>query len=264
MNAALRWLRAEYTTKTEARHDLGVRSIIDDAQVYDYLKLMATFVRMAGFAGLLVNLDEMGVLSHRLNHAAARNANYEAILRILNDCLQGNVSGIGFLFGGTVTFLEDRRRGLFSYEALATRLADNAFAREGLKDLTGPVIRLENLSPEDLFVLLHNIRNVYASGNSTRYLVDDEGLKAFLGYCAKTLGSEYFLTPRQPAQAFVGLLSVIDQNPGLDWTTLLNQTKIEPDADPESQAPPPDREDGAVEAPPSSPTSDDDLASFKL
>jgi hypothetical protein len=264
MNAALRWLRAEYTTKTEARHDLGVRSIIDDAQVYDYLKLMASFVRMAGFAGLLVNLDEMGVLSHRLNHAAARNANYEAILRIVNDCLQGNVSGIGFLFGGTVTFLEDRRRGLFSYEALATRLADNAFAREGLKDMTGPVIRLENLSPEDLFVLLHNIRHVYASGDSSRYLVDDEGLKAFLGYCAKTLGSEYFRTPRQPAQAFVGLLSVIDQNPGVDWTTLLNQTKIEPDADPESQPPSPDREDGAGEAPPRLPSSDDDLASFKL
>ena len=101
MAAALRWLRAEYRTKTEARQDLGVRSIIEDTQFYDYLKLFAAFVRLAGFAGLLVNIDEMGVLSHRLNNSQARNANYESILRIVNDCLQGNVSGIGFLFGGT-------------------------------------------------------------------------------------------------------------------------------------------------------------------
>jgi len=154
MGEALRWLRAQYRTKTEARQDLGVRSIVDDAQFYDYLKLFAAFTRLAGYAGLLVNIDEMGVLSHRLNSSQARNSNYEVLLRILNDCLQGNVSGIGFLFGGTNTFLEDRRRGLFSYEALATRLADNVFAATGLKDYSGPVIRLQNLSPEDLFVLV--------------------------------------------------------------------------------------------------------------
>ena len=146
MAAALRWLRAEYRTKTEARQDLGVRSIIDDAQFYDYLKLFAAFVRLAGFAGLLVNIDEMGVLSHRLNNSQARNANYEAILRIVNDCLQGNVAGIGFLFGGTDTFLEDRRRGW-----PATRLWPPAWPTTpspgtGLKDFSGPVIR----APEPL------------------------------------------------------------------------------------------------------------------
>src|SRR5207244_753395 len=113
----LRWLRAEYGTKIAARQDLGVRSIIDDADFYSHLKLMAAFVRMAGYAGLLVNLDEMGVLSHRLNHAKAREANFEAILGIVNDCLQGGTSGIGFYFAGIDEFLEDRRRGLYSYEA---------------------------------------------------------------------------------------------------------------------------------------------------
>ena len=135
MGSALRWLRAEYRTKTEARQDLDVRSIIDDVQFYDYLKLFAAFVRLAGYAGLLINIDEMGVFSHRLNSSQARTANYEVLLRILNDCLQGNVAGIGFLFGGTNTFLEDRRRGVFSYEALATRLADNAFAKTGTQGL---------------------------------------------------------------------------------------------------------------------------------
>src|SRR6266542_2694912 len=119
--AALRWLRGEFTTKTAAREALGVRRIIDDENVYDSLKLMAAFCRLAGYAGLLVGIDEMVVLSHRLPNARARQANYEAILRILNDCLQGSVSGLGFLLAGTDDCLEDKRRGLFSYEALRTR-----------------------------------------------------------------------------------------------------------------------------------------------
>ena len=188
MCSALRWLRAEYRTKTEARHDLDVRSIIDDVQFYDYLKLFASFVRLAGYAGLLVNIDEMGVFSHRLNSSQARLANYEVLLRILNDCLQGNVVGLGFLFGGTNTFLEDRRRGVFSYEALATRLGDNTFAKTGLKDFSGPVIRLQNLSPEDIFVLLHNIRAVFALGDPAKYLIDDEGIKQFMAHCSSDAG----------------------------------------------------------------------------
>ncbi|MEA2592953.1 MAG: hypothetical protein QOD62_2784 [Actinomycetota bacterium] len=256
MAAALRWLRAEYHTKTEARQDLGVRAIIDDAQFYDYLKLFAAFVRSAGYAGLLVNIDEMGVLSHRMNHAQARNSNYEMILRIVNDCLQGNVSGVGFLFGGTDTFLEDRRRGMASYEALASRLAENMFARDGLKDLSGPVIRLQNLSPEDLFVLLHNIRNVFALGDPARYPIDEEGLHAFMAHCANTLGAEFFLTPREAVKAFVGLLSVIEQNPGVDWRTLLPRTTVERTNDPEEGPAPADEGD--------TPAGADDLETFRL
>jgi hypothetical protein len=233
MASSLRWLRAEYPTKTEARAELGVRTIIDDAHFYDQLKLFAAFTRLAGFAGLLVNIDEMGVLSHRLNNAQARNSNYEAILRIVNDCLQGNVSGIGFLFGGTDTFLEDRRRGMASYEALATRLATNAFARDGLKDFSGPVIRLPNLAPEDLFVLLHNIRDVFSLGDPDRNLIDEEGIKAFMAHCETTLGADFFLTPRDAVKAFVGLLSVLEQNPGADWRPLLSGTAVGRTPDPE-------------------------------
>jgi hypothetical protein len=256
MAAALRWLRGEYHTKTEARQDLGVRAVIDDAQFYDQLKLFAAFVRLAGFKGLLVNIDEMGVLSHRLNNAQARNANYEAVLRIVNDCLQGNVSGIGFLFGGTDTFLEDRRRGMASYQALATRLADNTFARDGLKDFSGPVIRLPNLSPEDLFVLLHNIRNVFALGNPAKYLIDEEGMQAFMAHCAATLGADFFLTPRDAVKSFVGLLSVIEQNPGANWRDLLDKTPVERSADPEAEPVAPDQDPKAGDG--------DDLETFRL
>jgi hypothetical protein len=261
--SALRWLRAEYRTKTEARQDLGVRSIIEDTQIYDYLKLFAAFVRMSGYAGLLVNLDEMGVLSHRLNNTQARNANYEMILRIVNDCLQGNVSGLGFLFGGTDAFLEDRRRGLASYEALATRLAGNAFASGGLKDLSGPVIRLPNLTVEELYALLNNIRNVFASGDPAKHLIPDDGLMAFLAHCSKTIGSDYFRTPRDSVKAFVGLLSVLEQNPTADWKALLSATKVEKADDPEAK-PEAELKEGESAAKPGAPASNDDLASFKL
>jgi hypothetical protein len=234
MAAALRWLRGEYTTRTEARADLGVRTIIDDPNVFEYLTLWAAFVRMAGYAGLLVSFDELGVLSHRLNSAQARNANYELILRIVNAALQGDIGGIGFLFSGSDAFLDDRRRGLASYEALATRLADNRFALGGLKDFSGPVIRLQNLSPEDLYVLLYRIRHVFAGGDPDRYLVPDEALRAFLDYCARTLGADFFLTPRDSVKAFVGLLAVLEQNPGADWRQLLGATRIERTPDPES------------------------------
>jgi hypothetical protein len=262
MSSALRWLRAEYRTKTEARHDLDVRSIIDDAQFYDYLKLFASFTKLAGYAGLLVNIDEMGVFSHRLNSSQARTSNYEVLLRIVNDCLQGNVAGLGFLFGGTNTFLEDRRRGVYSYEALATRLADNTFASSGLKDFSGPVLRLANLAPEDLFVLLHNIRAVFALGEPAKFLVDDEGIKQFMSHCASTLGAEFYLTPRDAVKGFVQLLSMIEQNPGTTWQTILNAMRIDRSADPEAGPPEPDDELPSHAAAPKS--QDDDLASFKL
>jgi hypothetical protein len=214
---ALRWLRGEFTTKTEARTALGVRRIIDDDNFYDSLKLMAAFCRLAGYTGLLVSLDEMVVLSHRLPNARARQANYEAILTILNDCLQGSVSGLGFLLAGTDECIEDKRRGLFSYEALRTRLSENRFAGEGVVDFSGPVIRLANLTAEDLFVLLRNIRHVHASGDPKKYLVPDDALVAVLQKANETLGAEFYKTPRDVVRSFVGLLNVLEQNPGKSW-----------------------------------------------
>ncbi len=215
--AALRWLRAEYTTKTEAREELGVRRIISDENFYDSLKLMAAFSRKAGYGGLLVSLDEMVVLSHRLPSSRARQANYEAILTMLNDCMQGAVSGLGLLLAGTDECLEDKRRGLYSYEALRTRLAENRFAGKDIVDFSGPVLRLANLSSEDLFVLLANIRHVHASGESTHYLVPDEAIVGVLQKASETLGAEFYKTPRDIVRSFVGLLNVLDQNPSRTW-----------------------------------------------
>ena len=225
--AALRWLRGEFATKTEARAVLGVRRIIDDENFYDSLKLMAAFCRLAGHGGLLVGLDEMVVLSHRLPNSRARQANYETILTILNDALQGSVSGLGFLLAGTDECIEDKRRGLFSYEALRTRLAENRFVGEGVVDFSGPVIRLANLTPEDLFVLLRNIRHVHAGGDPKKYLVPDDALVAVLQKANETLGAEFYKTPREVVRAFVGLLSVLEQNSGKGWQDFVGANFIQ-------------------------------------
>lgn len=226
---AIRWLRGEYSTKTDAKKDLGVRTIIDDENVYDSLKSLACLVKVAGYAGLVVMFDEMANI-YKLQNSQARKQNYEQILDIVNDSLQGTMSGIGFVMCGTPEFLLDTRRGLFSYEALQSRLAENTFAHGGLVDLSGPVIRLQSLTPEDLLVLLGNIRMVFASGDPSKYLVSDEALTAFMEHCDRKIGETYFRTPRSTVKAFVHMLSVLEQNPGTRWEDLLDRIPIAPDA----------------------------------
>lgn len=232
--AALRWLRGEYTTKTEARADLGVRTIIDDDAFYDGLRLLGRFCRIAGFGGLLVCLDEL-VNLYKLQSAKARQQNYEQILRILNDILQGVSEGLGFVLGGTPEFLFDTRRGLYSYEALQSRLAANSFASEGLTDYSGPVIRLANLTPEEFFHLIERLRHVQAGGDIERYLVPDEALAAFMEHCHKRIGDAYFRTPRSTVKAFLDLLAVLEQNRHADWRSCLGALEIEGDAAPDAE-----------------------------
>lgn len=245
---AIRWLRGEFSTKTDARAALGVRTIVDDASVYDQLKLLSRFVRLAGFGGLMVCLDEL-VNLYKLANTQARNANYEQILRILNDSLQGSAEGLGFVLGGTPEFLMDTRRGLYSYPALQSRLAENSFAKSGLVDLSGPVIRLSSLTPEDFYVLLQKLRNVYAYGEPEKFLLPDEAIPAFMAHCNQRLGEAYFRTPRTTITAFINLLAVIEQNPTADWRTLLGAVELAKDES--------GQQDLEVEA-------DDELASFKL
>lgn len=221
-SCAVRWLRAEYSTKTEARKDLDVRTIISDKSFYDHLKLMSLFVRQAGYDGLLVNLDEL-VNLYKLTNKQARTSNYEQILRILNDCLQGSAEHIGFLMGGTPEFLLDPRRGLYSYDALQTRLAENTFAKKaGVIDYSSTTLHLANLSPEELYILLKNLRHVFASGASEDYLVPDDALVSFLEHCSKQIGDAYFRTPRNTIKAFVDMLEVLQQNQHIGWQELVS------------------------------------------
>ena len=265
MADAIRWLRGEFTTKTDARTALGVRTIIDDSSVYDTLKLMARFVRLAGFAWLVVCFDEM-VNLYKLANTVARNGNYEQVLRIVNDCLQGQAAGLGVLFSGTPELLMDTRRGLYSYDALRSRLAENSFAVGGLADYTGPVLRLANLAPEDMWVLLDKLRHVYAGGDAARYLVPDEALAAFMEHCAHRIGDAYFRTPRTTVKEFLNLLAVLDQNPGTDWRMIVGQIELVTETNPDLEPLP---EDAAPALAPvtalrSGRDTDDALSTFRL
>ena len=230
-NNVIRYLRGEYTSRAGARRDLGVRAIVEDNNVYDHIKLLARFVTQAGYKGLLVNLDEV-VNLYKLPSQRARSSNYEQVLRILNDCLQGSAESLGFLLGGTPEFLMDQRKGLYSYEALHSRLAENTFAQiANVVDYHSPILMLQNLSPEEIYVLLCNIRNVFAGGNKDKYILPDEALKAFLEHCSKNIGDAYFRTPRNTIKAFVDLLSIVEQNPDLSWQSLIGNIKIDSETD---------------------------------
>jgi len=204
-------------------------------------------------------MDEM-VNLYQITHGVARKNNYEQVLRIVNDCLQGSVEHLGFMMGGTPEFLTDSRRGLYSYEALRSRLQENTFADGEFRDLTGPVIRLASLSPEELYVLLENLRHVHAGGDESSYIVPDETLHAFMKHCSEVVGEQYFRTPRETVKKFIQFLSILEQNPGLDWQDVIDEVEIEEEKDPhlapvDETGTSNDGTDGA---------SDDDLTSFEL
>jgi hypothetical protein len=218
--SAIRWLRGEYTTKTEAFAALKVRSIIDSNNYYDYLKALAGFVHKIGYAGLVVCFDEAAYL-YKITNSVSRNNNYEAILSIVNDCLQGRASFIGFLIGGTPEFLEDQRRGLFSYEALRSRLAANRFLGEGLQDFSGPVIKLSLLTAEEIFVLLQKIRDIHRDQAMVKIEMTDKDIYTYMEETLRRMGAREFTTPRELVREFVNLLNLLVQYPQKNWREIV-------------------------------------------
>ncbi len=227
MSACLRWLRGEYATKTEARGDLGfsVSVIIDDDNWYDFLKLWAALVRRMGYRGLVVFIDEC-VNLYKIVHRVSRENNYEKMLAMFNDTLQGRAPGLGIVFGGTPQFLEDPRRGLFSYEALRSRLCDSRFALEGFKNLNGPVIRLRRLGDDELLALIRRITRLYAEYYSwdAAARVGDEDQVAFLRLCLSRAGADSMITPREMLRDYMTVLDILMQNPEADFARVVGQS----------------------------------------
>lgn len=225
MSACLRWLRGEYATKTEARNDLGfaVSVIIDDENWYDFLKLWASLVRRMGYRGLMVFIDEC-VNLYKITHRVSRENNYEKILAMFNDTLQGRAPGLGIVFGGTPQFLEDPRRGLFSYEALRSRLCDSRFALEGFKNLIGPVIRLRRLGDDELLALIRRITQLYAQYYSWEARITDEEQVQFLELCLSRAGADSMITPREMLRDYMTVLNILMQNPTATFQEVVGQT----------------------------------------
>ncbi len=216
----VKWLRGEYRTKTEARGELGVNACITDDTWYEYLKLFAQFLVGAGYRGLVVLIDEL-VNLYKIPNATSRQYNYEKILTMYNDTLQGKAHHLGIIMGGTPQSIEDRRRGVFSYEALRSRLTQGRFASAGLADMLAPVIHLEPLTYEELLVLIEKLADIHAGYFGYERTLTEEQLVAFLKVEFGRVGADTHLTPREVIRDFIELLDIVCQNPGADIDALL-------------------------------------------
>ncbi len=215
-----KWFRGEYRNKTEAKNELGVGCIISDDDWYDYIKLLARFLVGAGYEGLVVLVDEL-VNLYKIPHAISRQYNYEKILTMYNDALQGRAEHLGVIMSGTPQCVEDRRRGLYSYEALRSRLTQGRFGREGMVDLLAPVIRLQPLTHEELLVLVEKLANIHADlFGYTRTLTEDD-LIVFLQLEFGRVGAESHITPREVIRDFIEMLDIMWQDPSITVAGLL-------------------------------------------
>ena len=216
----IKWFRGEYRTKTEARQELGVTSIISDDDWYDYVKLLARFLVGAGYAGLVVLIDEL-VNLYKIPNATSRQYNYEKVLTMYNDGLQGRASYLGMIMSGTPQCVEDRRRGLYSYEALRSRLTQGRFGRAGALDMMAPVIRLTPLTHEERLVLCEKLADIHAGlFGYTRTLSEDD-LIEFLQLEFGRVGSDTHITPREVIRDLIELLDILFQNPNETIASLL-------------------------------------------
>ncbi|MGX7246010.1 ATP-binding protein [Enterococcus quebecensis] len=219
---ALKWLRGEYGTRTEAKNDLGLREIIADDNWYNYLKVLSQFIKLIGYSGLVVNFDE-AINLYKITHVQTREKNYETILKMYNDILQGNVEGLYITFSGTNEFLEDERRGLYSYGALKRRLEINQYETDEYRDFEQPVIRLTPLKNDEVFILLQRLRDIHAAHYSYETTITENEIKNYMIEMYNLPGAEDFLTVGDIIRRFLGALNILQQNPTFDRETIFVQ-----------------------------------------
>ena len=220
-----RWFRGEYALKSEAKEALGVNIIITDDDWYDYLKLFAAFFRLAGYAGMMILIDELVNIS-KIPNAITRQYNYEKMLTMYNDALQGRAKYLGIIMGATPQALEDKRRGMYSYEALRSRLAEGRFSRPGARDLLAPVIRLEPLSAEEMLVLCEKLAAMHADLYGYARSIATGDLAHFIEIEYGRIGADQNITPREVIRDFIGLLDLLCQHPDMTITSLLESDEF--------------------------------------
>jgi len=219
-DAALRWLRGEFTAKTDARQALGVRVIVEDNNWYEYLKLFASFISAIGYKGLIVLIDE-AVNLYKISNRISRENNYEKLLTMFNDTMQGKANHIGIIVGSTPQFMEDKNRGVYSYEALKTRLSQSRFVDSSLIDVSGPVINLKKLDAEEIYLMLRNVLNVYIAQTQHDPALENEQIQNFMQVSAERLGSTELLTPRDVVRDFISVLNLLRQNPERTFSEII-------------------------------------------
>ncbi|WP_294751674.1 ATP-binding protein [uncultured Ruminococcus sp.] len=221
----IQWFRGEYGTKSEAKAQLGVNIIITDDDWYEYIKLFAMFLKKAGYSGLLVLVDEL-VNIYKIPNSITRQYNYEKILTMYNDTLQGKAKYIGIIMGGTPQCIEDTRRGVYSYEALRSRLSEGRFGREGLKDMLAPVIHLSPLDYEEMIVLTEKLADIHSQLFDYQQKITQEDMISFIKLEFGRIGSVSHITPREVIRDFIELLDIIYQNPNINISELISSDSI--------------------------------------
>jgi hypothetical protein len=221
----VQWFRGEYTTKSEAKTQLGINIIINDDDWYEYIKLFALFLKKAGYNGLLVLVDEL-VNIYKIPNSITRQYNYEKILTMYNDTLQGKAKYIGIIMGGTPQCIEDTRRGVYSYEALRSRLAEGRFGREGLKDMLAPVIHLSPLNYEEMLVLTEKLADIHAQLFDYQQKITQEDMISFIQLEFSRIGSDSHITPREVIRDFIELLDIVYQNPQININELISSGTV--------------------------------------
>ena len=221
----LRWFRGEYALKSEAKEALGVNMIITDDDWYDYLKLFATFFRLAGYTGMMIMVDEL-VNIYKIPNSITRQYNYEKMLTMYNDTLQGKAKYLGIIMGATPQALEDKRRGIYSYEALRSRLAEGRFSRPGARDLLAPVIRLEPLTAEEMLVLCEKLAEMHAGLYGYERRITTEDLVSFIKIEYGRIGADQNITPREVIRDFIELLDLLYQHPEMTISSLLESDEF--------------------------------------
>ncbi|MCL1847584.1 MAG: ATP-binding protein [Coriobacteriia bacterium] len=222
----LRWFSGGYATRKEAKDDLGINFIVTDETWYDFLKVFAIFLVGAGYKGLLVMIDEL-VNIYKIPNSITRHNNYEKILTMYNDVLQGKAKHLGFLIAGTPQCIEDRYRGVFSYEALQSRLAEGHFATDDLKDLTAPIIRLQMLTQEEVYVLVEKLRDIHAQLFDYQPVLGHDELVYFLTVEYNRVGADTHITPREIIRDFIELINILHQNPEKSLQDILGSNSFE-------------------------------------
>ena len=217
----IRWFRGEYTLKSEARNELGVNIIISDDDWYDYLKLFAVFFRLAGYKGLMIMIDEL-VNIYKIPNAISRQYNYEKMLTMYNDTLQGKARYLGIMMGATPQAIEDKRRGVFSYEALSSRLSEGRFSKPGSRDLLAPIIRLEPLKAEEMMVLCEKLADMHADLYGYQRSVSTEDLADFIKVEYSRIGADTNITPREVIRDFIELLDLHYQDPSVSIRQMMD------------------------------------------
>ncbi|MBR1824941.1 MAG: ATP-binding protein [Ruminococcus sp.] len=223
---AVKWFRGEYSTKTEAKQELGINIIISDDDWYEYIKLFAMFLKKAGYNGLIILIDEL-VNIYKVPNSITRQYNYEKILTMYNDTLQGKAKYLGIIMGGTPQCIEDTRRGVYSYEALRSRLAEGRFGREGVRDMLAPVIRLIPLTYEEMLVLTEKLADIHAQLFGYEQVITQEDMIRFIQLEFGRIGSDSHITPREVIRDFIELLDIVYQNPQINISEFIASDEME-------------------------------------